>query len=131
MSYQDFSTEPPLKVKINNDILEASQLNSEAYPPNYNVARGFTVFGEACKDECTYRDGSPYTWCHKVTPSSIGTWSGSDYCTSNHKMTHQVSQFRKCHIDLPGSLRFLTFFNSQQNLKHKMIQRVSKICEAI
>jgi hypothetical protein len=79
-----------LKVKINSDILEASQLNSDAYPPHYNLAKGFTVFGEACKDECTYREGYPYTWCHKVAPSKIGTWSGSDYCTSNHKMTHQV-----------------------------------------
>ena len=89
-SFHDVSTEPPLKVKINTDILEASQLNSEAYPPHYNLAKGFTVYGEACRDECTYRDGYPYTWCHKVASSKTGTWSGSDYCTNNHKMTHQV-----------------------------------------
>ena len=82
------STEPPLKVKINTDILEASELNSEAYPKHYNRAKGFTVFGESCRDECTFRDGYPYTWCHKVEPSSVGTWSESGYCTNSHKVTH-------------------------------------------
>lgn len=119
--FQDFTYEPPLKVKINKEIIQASGLidnilclkasiigiinfsqtvlNSDAYPKNYNVAKGFTVFGESCIDECNFKGGYYYTWCNKIEPSSIGTWLTSDYCTTSHKVTHQVTFNNKksCH----------------------------------
>ena len=43
--------------------------------------QGYTIRGEACKDECDFY-GYDYTWCHKVSPSNLGNWRGSDYCSN-------------------------------------------------
>ena len=43
--------------------------------------QGYTIRGEACKDECDFY-GYDYTWCHKVSPSNLGNWRASDYCSN-------------------------------------------------
>ena len=47
--------------------------------------QGYTIRGEACRDKCDYY-GYTYTWCHKVTPSNLGNWRGSDYCSNEPSM---------------------------------------------
>ena len=43
--------------------------------------QGYTIRGETCKDKCDFY-GYTYTWCQKVTPSNLGDWRGSDYCSN-------------------------------------------------
>ena len=72
---------------LNVEINAATNLNSDLYPRYYRRAMGFTVFGESCFDPCENRDGYDYTWCHKFKESALGTWSDSDYCTSDSRTT--------------------------------------------
>ena len=44
------------------------------------IPKAYTVHGEACKDDCA-RKGYSYTWCTKSTPSNLGSWRLTDYCT--------------------------------------------------
>ena len=44
--------------------------------------RAFTVYGEACIDDCQ-SSGDLYTWCTKSKPSGVGTWTDRDYCTTS------------------------------------------------
>ena len=44
------------------------------------MAKSYTVFGEACADECNKR-GYTYTWCHKKVASSLGQWTDSGQCS--------------------------------------------------
>jgi hypothetical protein len=37
-------------------------------------------------DECSKR-GYAYTWCTKADPSHVGTWSTTDYCTTEPDAT--------------------------------------------
>ena len=37
-------------------------------------------------DECSKR-GYSYTWCTKAEPSNVGTWSTTDYCTTEPDST--------------------------------------------
>ena len=71
------------------------RINSTIFFENYITAKfvgvvdetqvappqGYTIRGEACKDECDFY-GYDYTWCHKVSPSNLGNWRGSDYCSN-------------------------------------------------
>ena len=50
-------------------------------------AAAYTIHGEACSNECDFHDGKEYTWCTKIEASSIGTWSATDYCTKDHRVT--------------------------------------------
>ena len=49
--------------------------------------QGYTIRGEACKDKCDFY-GYDYTWCHKVSPSNLGNWRGSDYCSNDQSKCH-------------------------------------------
>ena len=49
--------------------------------------QGYTIRGEACKDKCDFY-GYDYTWCHKVSPSNLGNWRGSDYCSNDQSKWH-------------------------------------------
>ena len=49
--------------------------------PPIDIPLAFTVRGEACKDECSLRDGYSYKWCAKMKPSNLGSWTENDYCT--------------------------------------------------
>ena len=78
---------------VNETDLVNQNETAEVFPRELNetagehlvLAPGYTVFGEACADECDYR-GYSYTWCNKKRPSVVGTWSEYGYCTlrSNH-----------------------------------------------
>ena len=50
--------------------------------------QGYTIRGEACKDKCDFY-GYDYTWCHKVSPSNLGNWRGSDYCSNDQSKCHE------------------------------------------
>ncbi len=50
------------------------------------LAQAYTVFGEPCKDACVKRDYK-YSWCNKIQESDVGTWSDSDYCTTESNVT--------------------------------------------
>ena len=72
--------------------------------------QGYTIRGEACRDKCDYY-GYTYTWCHKVTPSNLGNWRGSDYC-SNEPSMYICSWFSILFLlsNLYMTLWFLWFF---------------------
>ena len=44
--------------------------------------KAYTVYGEACRDECSNHDGYEYNWCTKVEESNVGVWRDADYCSS-------------------------------------------------
>ena len=82
------------------------RINSTIFFENYITAKfvgvvdetqvappqGYTIRGEACKDECDFY-GYDYTWCHKVSPSNLGNWRGSDYCSNQPSKYTKVASF--------------------------------------
>ena len=57
--------------------------------------QGYTARGEACRDNCEYH-GYTYTWCHKVSPSNLGNWRTSDYCTTSPSKLLFYFTFQSC-----------------------------------